>query len=61
MFKVLFRIGLSLGLFIIYVHILLLQALWSNNFKKVTGVIITEFLDIWDMSADDLYVKGKGK
>lgn len=59
MFKVLFRLFLTFVLLIAYIFVLLLVSLWYFNYKEKTSYFISHFMDIWDISIDDLYVISK--
>lgn len=61
MFKVLFKILLSVNILVLWILVLIWQSIWSGNFKKVTGIFISDFLVLWNMSIDDLYIISRVK
>lgn len=61
MFKVLFKILMSVIILVLWIITLVWQSIWSGNFRKVTGMFISDFLDLWNMSIDDLNIISKVK
>lgn len=61
MFKVLFKILMSISILVLWILTLIWQSIWSGNFRKITGIFISDFLALWNMSIDDLYIISKVK
>ena len=44
---------------LVYIMFIIGTLFWNMQFKKVTSFFISEFMNIWDIKIDDLYLKGK--
>ena len=61
MFKILFKVAMSITILVLWILALIWQGIWSGNFREITGVFISDFLALWNMSIDDLYIISKVK
>ena len=61
MFKILFKVAMSITILVLWILALVWQIIWSGKFRIVTGVFISDFLALWNMSIDDLYIISKVK
>lgn len=61
MFKILFKVVMSITILVLWILTLVWQIIWSGKFRIVTGVFISDFLALWNMSIDDLYIISKVK
>ena len=60
MLKILGKIILSLALLIYFIVVLLITSLWANKHKKISIIMIQDFMDLWDINMDEFYVR-KGR
>lgn len=61
MFKILFKVAMSITILVLWILALVWQIIWSGKFRIATGVFISDFLALWNMSIDDLYIISKVK
>ncbi len=47
----------TISIILIWIIIMLLNLLWNNQFKKTTAFFISEFMRVWNIKIDDLYIK----
>ena len=57
MLIVIWKIFISLGLLCQLILALIFNIFFGMNFKKVTSIAVSDFMDIWNIYIDDLYTK----
>lgn len=40
-----------------WIIVMLFNLLWYRQFKRTTAFFISEFMSVWDIKVDDLYIK----
>lgn len=59
MINILINIIFTIITILVYIAFLVGVLFWSMQFKKTTAFFISEFMDIWEIKIDDLYIKSK--
>lgn len=59
MIKVLIKLLGTIGIIICYLIGLCIVSVWSMNYKKLTLIFIAEFMEYWDITVDEIYVRVK--
>ena len=48
----------TISIIMVWMIFILFNLLWNRQFKRTTAFFIKEFMSVWDIKVDDLYLKG---
>ena len=48
----------TISIIMVWIIFILFNLLWNRQFKRTTAFFISEFMSVWDIKVDDLYLKG---
>ena len=47
----------TISIIMVWTLIMLFNLLWNRQFKRTTAFFISEFMSVWDIKVNDLYIK----